>query len=270
MPALTVLALFLAGLGAAAQFGKMSFGLGALAVAYPGAGPVAIGLIVSVVGVVGLVFGTTAGLLVARIGPRRAVTGALALGAAVSAVQAVGLPYALLLASRVAEGVSHLGIVVVGPTVIAAVAAGRWQGAAMSLWSSFFGLTFAGLALLAPGLIAARGLAGLLLAHAGWMAVMAVVLRLLLPPDPVARVERRGGLVAEHLAIYRSPFVAAPALGFVFYTGLYLAVLTLVPGLLPGRWAGFAAAAMPLVSIVVSLVSGVTLLPRLGRRARSC
>ena len=43
--------------------------------------------VVSVVGIVGLVFGTTAGLIVARIGPKRAIVSAMALGALVSAVE---------------------------------------------------------------------------------------------------------------------------------------------------------------------------------------
>lgn len=264
MPLLIVLALFLAGLGAAAQFGKMSFGLDALAAAYPGAGPVALGWVVSIVGIVGLVFGTTAGLLVARIGPRRAVQGALALGAAISALQAAGLPYPLLLASRVAEGVSHLGIVVVGPTVIAAAAAGRWQGAAMTLWSTFFGLTYAGLSLVAPAVIAAQGLGGLFLGHAIWMAAIGGLLWRLLPPDPPPPAAAPKSLWAEHRSIYASPRIAAPALGFVFYTALYVAVLTLLPPLLPAPWQGPVATLMPLVSIAASLTFGVWLLPRLG------
>ena len=88
--ALTIFAIWAAGLGAAAQFGKMSVAYPALEFVYSGksvAGyaaqsAVAIGLILSVVGLVGLIFGTTAGLLVARIGPRRAILAALLLGAA--------------------------------------------------------------------------------------------------------------------------------------------------------------------------------------------
>ncbi len=264
MPVLIVLALFLAGLGAAAQFGKISFALEALEAAYPGAGPVGLGWIVSVVGVLGLVFGTTAGLLVARIGPRRAIVAAMVMGAAVSAVQAAGLPYPLMLASRLVEGLSHLAIVVVGPTVIATVAAGRWQGAAMTLWSTFFGLTYAALALLAPGVIAAQGVAGLFLGHAAWMAALALALRALLPPDPPPPSGVRRGLLAEHRAIYASPRVAAPALGFVFYTAAYVAILTLLPPLLPPAMRVPVATGMPLVSIALSLTLGVWLLPRLG------
>ena len=68
----TVLAIWLAGLGSAAQFGKLSVAFDLMAARYPEQGAAGIGLIVSIVGIVGLIFGTTAGLLVARIGPRRA------------------------------------------------------------------------------------------------------------------------------------------------------------------------------------------------------
>ena len=86
---LTIFAIWAAGLGAAGQFGKMSVAYSALefvysghsADGYPAQSAVAIGLILSVVGMVGLVFGTTAGLIVARIGARRALVAALALGA---------------------------------------------------------------------------------------------------------------------------------------------------------------------------------------------
>lgn len=255
---ITVLALWCAGLGAAAQFGKVSFALGVFADRYPLAGPVALGLIVSVVGLVGLVFGTTAGLLVARIGPRRAIVAALALGAGMSALQVIDLPYALLIATRIVEGFSHLAIVVVGPTMIAGITPARHQGLAMTLWSSFFGVTYAVLALVAPVALAGGGTGPLYLSHALWMGALAVGLRALLPPDPPAPlVKGGGGILRQHLAIYASPRIAAPALGFVNYTAIYVAILTLLPPLMPPAQVAVAAAGMPLVSIALSLTLGV-------------
>lgn len=94
---LLVLLLWCAGLGAAAQFGKISILYEPLRSTYGGHGEVALGLVVSIVGMVGLIFGTTAGLLVARIGPRRAIVTALAAGAAMSALQSLFPTYALML-----------------------------------------------------------------------------------------------------------------------------------------------------------------------------
>lgn len=253
-----VLLLWCAGLGAAAQFGKISILYETLRATYGGNGEVALGLVVSIVGMVGLIFGTTAGLLVARIGPRRAIVAALALGAVVSALQTLPLPYAALILTRVLEGVSHLAIVVVGPTMIAGLSPARHQGLAMTLWSSFFGVTYALLALIAPSLLADGSITTLFLGHAVWMAALALLLYILLPTDPFAPpLPSLGGLIRQHGTIYASPTIAAPAMGFVFYTALYVALLTLLPPLLPEGQRALAAAGMPLLSIGVSLTLGV-------------
>lgn len=262
---LTILAIWCAGLGAAAQFGKISVAyadLGAVYADWPG---VWIGWMVSIVGLVGLVFGTTAGLLVARIGARRAMTLALAVGAGVSLAQSLLPPYLVMMALRVIEGFSHLAIVVVGPTVIAAVARGARQGAAMTLWSSFFGLTYAVLAWIGPAILLNGGVPLLFRLHAAWMLVFALILMRLMPKD-VGEVLTgpRKGLLAEHLAIYASPFIAAPATGFVCYTITYVAVLTLLPGAMGPDWGPLTGVAMPLVSIGVSLTLGVWLLARVS------
>ena len=263
--ALTVLALWAAGLGAAAQFGKISVLYGDLAQYYAGYAGVGIGLMVSVVGMVGLVFGTTAGLLVARIGPRRAILAAMALGAAVSAVQSLFPAYGVMMATRLLEGFSHLAIVVVGPTMIAGVTPPRHQGLAMTLWSSFFGVTYAALALFAPALIAAEGPGALFVAHAGWMLAIGLALFALLPPDPkVGHIEGQGSLLRQHAAIYASPRIAAPAMGFVCYTIIYVALLTLLPPLVAPAWAAVVGVGMPLISIAISLTLGVWMLGRIS------
>ena len=263
--ALIVLVLWAAGLGAAAQFGKISVLYDFLGARYAGdGGAIRIGLLVSVVGLVGLIFGTTAGLLVSRIGPRRAIVAALVLGAVMSAVEASFPAYPIMIAARILEGVSHLAIVVVGPTVIASVASQRYQGLAMTLWSSFFGVTYAALALIAPRLVAWGGAESLFLAHAGWMALCAAALVVLLPADPAHIVVRsRKSILSQHVSIYSSPYIAAPAMGFFCYTVLYVALLTLLPPLMPAAYVGLVGTGMPLVSIAVSLTLGVWLLGRL-------
>jgi len=255
-----VVLLWCAGLGAAAQFGKISILYEPLRATYGGNGEVALGLVVSIVGMVGLIFGTTAGLLVARIGPRRAIVAALAAGAAMSALQALMPAYPLMLASRVIEGASHLAIVVVGPTMIATLAPEKRRPLAMTLWSSFFGVTYTILALIGPHVSGA----GLFLGHAGYMALLAVVLAATLPPDPRLPPSPIGNLAAQHAEIYASPRLAAPAMGFCCYTFLYVAILTLLPPETPETHRALIAAGMPLVSIAVSLTLGVWLLGRMS------
>lgn len=257
---LLVLLLWCAGLGAAAQFGKISILYEPLRATYGGHGEVALGLVVSIVGMVGLIFGTTAGLLVARIGPRRAIVAALAAGAAMSALQSLMPAYPLMLASRIVEGASHLSIVVVGPTMIAALAPEHRRPLAMTLWSSFFGVTYTILALIGPHLTPTS----LFLGHAGYMAALAVILAATLPPDPRQTHAPLTNLLAQHAEIYLSPRLAAPAMGFCCYTFLYVAVLTLLPPETPETHRALIAAGMPLVSIAVSLTLGVQLLQRMS------
>ena len=251
-----VLLLWFAGLGAAAQFGKISILYETLRAGYGGNGEVALGLVVSIVGMVGLIFGTTAGLLVARIGPRRAIVAALAAGALMSALQALLPAYPLMLLSRIVEGASHLAIVVVGPTMIATLAPEARRPLAMTLWSSFFGVTYAVLALIGPHATTT----GLFLGHAAYMAALAVILAMALPKDPRLPPAPLGNLLKQHAQIYASPRLAAPAMGFCCYTFLYVAVLTLLPPETPVSHRALIAAGMPLVSIVVSLTLGVWLL----------
>jgi len=255
-----VLLLWCAGLGAAAQFGKISIHFDTLRGIYGVHGDVALGLVVSIVGTVGLIFGTTAGLLVARVGPRRAIVVALAAGAAVSALQALMPGYPLMLASRVIEGASHLAIVVVGPTMIAALAPEARRPLAMTLWSSFFGVTYAALAVIGPWTTPA----GMFVGHAAYMAALAAVLALALPPDPKGKATAMGNILGQHAKIYASPRLAAPAMGFCCYTFLYVAVLTLLPPETPETHRALIATGMPLVSIAVSLTLGVRLLRRLS------
>ena len=260
-PAVLIVALWAAGLGAAAQFGKISVTFDALVGVYGGTGRVA--LMVSIVGLVGLVLGTTAGIVAYRLGLRRTLLGALVAGALLSAFQATLPAYPLMMASRVIEGLSHLAIVVIGPVMIAQAAPARHQALGMSLWSSFFGLSYAALAFFGVPFAAAHGVGGLFLVHGGYLLVMASVLALLLPRDG-ALVRQQlsfAAILREHRMIYASPVIAAPATGFFFYTLIYIAVLTLVPPMM-GAQRVVAATAMPLVSIGVSLTFGVWLLRR--------
>jgi MFS family permease len=189
--------------------------------------------------------------------------GALLLGAGISLLQSLMPPYPLMIASRIPEGVSHLAIVVVGPTAIAATATPRWQGLVMTLWGSFFGLTFAVLGYFGPAIAAAHGPARLFDLHAIWLVLCAAALAILMPRDPPAPAIAPQSLFALHATTYLSPRIAAPAMGFVCYTVTYVAVLTLLPGAVHDGWGPTVAFAMPLVSIIVSLTLGVWLLGRL-------
>ncbi|WP_096785615.1 MFS transporter [Rhodobacter sp. CZR27] len=261
-PMLQVVVLWLAGLGAAAQFSKVGVIFEHIARVYPAAGEVALGLVVSIVGFAGLLFGTTAGLLVQRLGYRRVLVTAMAAGTILSCLQALLPPLPVMLALRAIEGVAHLAIVVAAPVMIAQTAPAARQGLAMTLWSSFFAVSFAFTAWIGRPLVAAFGIPPLFLIHALYMAGCALLLRALLPADTPERPSRLalGTLVRQHGEIYASARVAAPAIGFFCYTLVYVALLTLLPPMTDH--AGLLASAMPLTSIAVSMTLGVWLLGR--------
>lgn len=254
--------LWAAGLGAAAQYGKISVIFDRLPQVYPNAGA-ELGFAVSLVGFLGILLGIVAGVLVARVGFRRALLGALCLGAAMSAVQGFFPVLPVFLASRVVEGAAHLAIVVAAPTLIAQITAPKDRGFALTLWGTFFGVAFAILAFAGLPLVAARGVGSLIWAHSIYMAVMAAVLWALLPRGQAGRTSDAFDfreLLRAHLRIYRSPYIGAPALGWLFYTFCFVAVLTVFPPYVAPEWRAFTIGAMPLMSILVSMTLGVYLL----------
>ena len=264
---LRVLVLWAAGLVAAGQFAKIAVILPHLAEVYPGRGA-ALGLLLTLISLLGVVFGMTAGVIAARAGLRRTLIAALAGGAALSAVQAMLPGFGWMLASRVVEGAAHLAVVVAAPTLIAQIAGPRGQPAALSLWSTFFAVAFALAAWGAPPLIAAHGPAGVLRTHAALSAAAALAVALAVPRSlgaPVATATRGApSLAVESVRAYAARGAAVPAAGWVFYTLVFVAVLTLMPPDLPAGHRAAVAAAMPLAGVAVSLGLGVPLMRRMS------
>ncbi|MCL3881157.1 MFS transporter [Marivita sp. GX14005] len=262
-PALLTAVIYLAGLGAAGQFSKLAVSFLALSETYGGR-ETTLGWAISSISLVGVVLGLFAGMVVNRIGTRRALIGSLLLGALVSFWQASLPAMPWMIASRVIEGTSHLLIVVAAPTLIAETTPDRLRPAALTLWSTFFGVAFALLAITAPALIALGGLPALILSHGLWMAGAAALCALALPASAAytAPPQSHGSILARHVTAYVTPGIAAPALAWLCYTLTFVSVLTVLPLLMGGAaplWLGSAA---PLVSIAVSLTAGVALLSR--------
>lgn len=261
-----VLLVWMAGLGAAAQFGKIAISLTAFRDVYD-VGEVALGFLISCVGAVGLTLGVLGGILITRVGIRRAFVTGLILAAVLSALQALLPPYPLMIVLRVLEGATHLAIVIAGPILMARHSSDAARPAVMTLWSSFFGLSFMLIALLAPPLLRAGGLPLLLLAHSAYMLTLALALWRYLPA-PIAPHESALqdvpltliGILRLHLSIYRSPVTNAAALGFVWYTATYISVLTYLPVFVAESQRSGLAASLPLASILTSLTLGILLL----------
>ena len=259
-----VFGLWAVGLGAAAQFGKVSVTFDMLETVYGRSGA-ALGFAVSLVGFVGILFGVTAGLIVARAGYRRAILAALLLGALMSAYQATLPALSLFLISRAIEGASHLAIVVAAPTLIAQLSLPRHRGFTLSLWSTFFGVAFAVLVWAGLPLARAYGVGPLFGAHGIYMVLMAALIAFLLPRDVIGPGHDRISLpsvLSEHVHIYRSPWLSAPALGWLCYAASWVAILTVMPRYLPDATRDAVVGLMPLAGIASSMTLGVWLLRR--------
>lgn len=258
-----VLLIWAAGLCAAGQFAKFSVAFSYVQQVYPDAGA-ATGFLVSLLSFMGIALGLFAGLVVSRIGFRNILVGSLLLGAVMSLLQIMLPPLSIMLFTRVIEGMSHLGIVVAGPTLMAQLAAPKNRPMVMTLWGTFFGVSFALFAFLGLPLLPQIGLQGLFLAHGLAMIVLAAVLFWRLPTliktVPDVSLPSWGEVMRLHKQIYASPYMAAPALGWLFYTLTFVAALTLLPSFAAPDAQGFVAGALPLASMVSSMTLGLFLL----------
>lgn len=224
-----VFLIFVIGLLAAGQFGKVSLNFDLLRETYARPDP-ELALIVSGVGVMGIVFGAVAGMGVARFGARRVLLWALGVAGALSLMQASLPSFWPLIGLRVIEGGAHLALVVASPVLVAGAAAPRDRPVAMALWASFFGVSFAVSAPIfaaigsLPAIFATHGLALWLL----WPLAMLWVTR----AQPRSRAWP--GFWGTHRAIYSSPHRIAPALVFFWHTLTFVALLTFLPEQLAG------------------------------------
>ena len=238
--------LFALGLLAAGHFAKAALTLQALAVRYPEAGGV-LPFAVSMTSVAGILFGATAGIVVARFGARRVLMVAVVAGVLLAGVQAMLPGFGWFLALRLAEGFAHLAIVVAAPTLMAASASDAARPAVMGLWGTFFGVGFALFSVVENALGT-----GIYWVHCGALAAVGAALMPLLPRGVGRGAAVAEGWLARHMAIYTSARRVAPALMFFWHTLMFMALLTFLPGVL-GAWA---AAVLPLIALVGTFGAG--------------
>ncbi|WP_457323632.1 MFS transporter [Roseateles sp. P5_E11] len=253
-----VLLLCACGVLAGGQFAKISIEFTRLQAVY-NASPAGMGLLLSTVGVVGLLCGVVAGWLAPRVGYRRLLLIGLGGGALLSALQALLPPFGLFWASRVPEGAAHLAIMVATPTLLIHACAPPHRTAVMGLWATVVGLAFAVLAgldrLLPQGLAPRETLAG----HAMLLALAALAVRLWVAdvraaPAPVM-AGARAGVLALHREVYADLRTALPGLAFFFYAFPTIALITFVPRF-SGQGQGGFHTVLPLMATAGTLAAG--------------
>ncbi|SDR63603.1 Cyanate permease [Rhizobiales bacterium GAS113] len=213
------------GVLAAAQLGKVA-ALVPFLLQDLGLSLVEAGWLVSLIEAGGASLGLAAGLVITRLGSRRALTIGLVLLAAASLGEGLGPGVAALFAARLAESLGYLFIVIAAPSLVAALAGPEQRAAALALWSTFVP---AGLAIGAALTGAATALLSWQGVMLGWAAAAMIALSAsyLLPHD-----------VGRHASGYVMPgrSVWLLAAGFGCYTAVEVGFLALLPAYLTEEW----------------------------------
>lgn len=256
-----VIVLWCSGLGAAAQFSKISLVFSDLEAFYTGgqASPM-FGFILSIISFLGIVFGLTAGLILARVGFRKMLIAGLILGAIIALIESILPPLPIMMGLRLIEGASHLIITVAAPTLIAQLCAVRFVPVAMTLWSTFFGVAYALTAWFGEPLVAAYGVPSIFYAHAIWMFACAVLLWIALPKVEDTDTAPIKNLLRQHVTVYANPATSAPAFAWLCYTLTFVSLLAVLPPFIDETARALTVGLMPLAGIATSMTLGVFLL----------
>ncbi|BEV10306.1 MFS transporter [Asticcacaulis sp. DW145] len=202
------------------------------------------GWLVSLIETGGASLGIIAGLLIARLGSRKALLYGMGLLTAGGLIGALIPGLWTLFTARLIESAGYLMVVIAAPSLIATVARPQDQGAALTLWSTFVPAGFA----------IGMGLSGVLLLFTGWRPVL-VVWALLAGGalfaavrTPVVETKSETRLVWPPLPVWLM------CAGFGFYTTLFVGLIAMFPLFLTEQGQSPSAAAT-----VTGLASAATL-----------
>ncbi|WP_299987151.1 MFS transporter [uncultured Ruegeria sp.] len=259
----TILLIWFAGLGAAAQFSKISVSISEFRDLYP-ISEVLVGIALGGVNLFGVLLGLVAGGLAAKSGPKRVLVISLFASALISFWQAETSNIGFFLVSRFLEGIPHIFIVVAAPTLMAGLAPSKFKSVSLALWSTFFGVTFTLSIWLGPWLAANLGMEALFRVHGIYM--MAIGALLILLPSGVVKQKHKqdnpsAGRAIPILVAWRSPKLMTPAIPFACCTSTFVPLITVFAERSQGAAGYQSVLYMPLSAVVFALV-GVPLLSR--------
>tara|TARA_B100001093_G_scaffold43658_2_gene37006 strand:+ start:2647 stop:3822 length:1176 start_codon:yes stop_codon:yes gene_type:complete len=245
-----ILLVFVIGLNAATQVIKISLTLHPLSIEFNRSLP-EISILVSLVGLISILFGLVTGNIVATFGARRVMLIALLIGAFTSLLEALLPQFLLMSILRLIEGFSHLALVVAAPAMLAHVANDRDRPIAMALWATFFGMAFAIGTVIVPKLLAWGGLQLLFASHGFFLLILTLLLAWRAPYSKKMSLNLK--FLSTHFTTYSTPELCTPGLGFVFYTFIYVAFLTFLPDVVSHQsWQFW----LPLLSLTATLLAG--------------
>ena len=182
--------------------------------------------LLSAFGVVGAMFGIAIGLAADRFGARRALIAGLLLQGIASAAGAMAEGPALLIASRIVEGIGFLGAIVAAPALIAHIARGPHAAGPLAAWSTFMPAGMA-LILCASPCLLLYGWRALWWAGSAAALVFAGAVAWLAPRIPAARDNPSIAALLRQTLLARGPICLL--LLFMLYAGAWFALFGLLP-----------------------------------------
>ncbi|MCW5729917.1 MAG: MFS transporter [Alphaproteobacteria bacterium] len=222
-----VLLCVLAGMAVAVQVGKVPPAMPAMR-AELDLGLVAAGWIASSVAAIGAGLGIASGMLADRIGRRRLVLFGLAAAGIGSLGGALSPSGALLLLTRLLEGLGFVAVVVSAPSLIAEAARPADHRFALGLWATYMPAGMALIMLVSPLALLALGWRGV------WLGIGLLILLFLaafawLVPAPARDAPRRLSTMRDILLALQRPGPWLLGGCFACYTLQWVAVMTWLP-----------------------------------------
>jgi predicted MFS family arabinose efflux permease len=253
-----VIVLWLAGIAAAMQFAKFSFAFDFLKDQY-NVSPFWIGMSLSVVGLIGLIFGITVSIYSSEITQNKILLISLLLGVVISFVQALNPVFPIVFLSRILEGISHLGIVVSAPIIMILLSSEEHQSIVMGLWSTFFGIAFSVTAWAGKPIIELYSVSGLFLIHAIFLFVIFLILFFSIRKLDVPHGENNKiSFLTAHIRVYSNWRTLSPGVLFFCHTFMYIALFTFLPRLSQNEnTKDLLLVVLPLISIIGTMIAGI-------------
>lgn len=204
--------------------------------------------LLSAFGVVGAVFGIAIGLAADRFGARRALIAGLLLQGIASAAGAMAQGPALLITSRIVEGIGFLGAIVAAPALIAHIARGRDAAGPLAAWSTFMPTGMA-LILFASPFLLLYGWRALWWAGSAAALVFAGAVAWRSPRAASARDKASTAALLHQTLLARGPICLL--LLFMLYAGAWFALFGLLPVVLQDGLAHTPARANALTALAI-------------------
>lgn len=266
MKNLSLIILFwFSGIIAGAQFSKFALITPVLQNTY-GLDLVYSNFLISSLGILGIIFGASIGIIAGRFSPKRLVVISLILAGIISLAQTV-IPFnSLFLLIRILEGMTQLILVTATPTAMLLVADKKYKSHTMALWGTFFSIAFTVSNMIGPMMISRWGWQSFFYLHATAAIFIGTILYFISSPvfSTVQQAEKQHrSIIKQHVDIYAEHESSLPGILFGLHTLFFMLLLVFLPQFFSYRFpenanlSAIMLTLLPLVSLAGTFLSGI-------------